>query len=71
MEKWVLNKQLLSWNAGQELYYEPEWNTWHVNGESLDLRGSIGEGETVLLLNLIRENKLTTIMVEVKNDFEQ
>lgn len=63
-QTFVLKKPLLGWATGEKLIYDPEWNEWtrKKTGESYDLRGSIGQGEIVLLLNCAAHNKYTSIL---------
>lgn len=50
-----LKEPLFGWAKGEHFDFHPEWNEWvrKKTGETLDLRGSIAEGEKVMVLNYL------------------
>src|SRR6266568_7921006 len=60
--KYKLKIHLAESLAGTIIENDNEWNDWIIDGQTLNHRGSIGEGELAMLLDYMRDRKLTTIL---------
>lgn len=67
LESYAIKQPLFGWAKGEVITYNSEWSEWtrKKTGICYDTRGSIAEGEIVMMLNYLRMNHLTSILVKV------
>ena len=59
-----LKQPMVGWAKGEQFIYEFEWNEWtrKKTGETFNYRTTIGDGEKATLLNMLRQQELTSIL---------
>lgn len=64
-----LQQPLLGWSKGEEFILDERWREWtrKKTGETFDLKGSIGEGEKAMLLDLLAARHMTSILTPKKD----
>lgn len=67
-----LKYPLLDFKKGEVLTFDPKWCVWtrKATGETYDLRGSIGEGEIVMLLCYCKET-LSTVFEQLQSNISK
>lgn len=61
---YVLKTSICGFRKGTLVYYDDVWGDWEINGQIYNFRGSIGEGEIIMLFDSLRNLKLNTILQE-------